>query len=168
MFGITKNGNAEKICLKIKNLAQERKIGTRRALYEIGKNLAKDARGLINQKPKHGKVYRKYAGIKGKKLARPTNYTASAPGEAPAVVTGLLRKSINFTVKGSDEMFFGVDLDRGNADYGKYLEYKNLIAMRGKGSKNIEPRPFISAAYQKNKRNIQQKFGIEINKELKK
>lgn len=173
MFTLNKNANAERIRLGIKNLSTLTTTGIRRAFYDIGKDLVKDAKDLINKQPKSGRVYRKYTGVQGP-LRSSQNYTASAAGEAPAVVTGVLRKSINFQVSGSIQMAFGIDLSRGGvlpnkgqeATYGKYLEYGNLISMSGKGSKNIEPRPFISASYQKNKRKVMQKFVEAINKEI--
>lgn len=167
MFVIKKSANLANIKLKIKNLDNIEKQTIRKTFYEIGKDLVADTKEIINKTPKTGKMYRRYYGQKGA-LKRPSYYTASAPGESPAVVTGKLRKSINFTVSGNYEMKFGVDLDRANADYGKYLEYRNLIAMTGRGSKNIAPRPFISAAYIKNKNKIEQRFSTAINQVIKK
>lgn len=143
--------------------------GIRKTLYDSGKDLAQDARNLINMKPKHGKLYRVSKGIGGKKLKRKKNYRASAPGEAPGVITGKLRKSINFTVTGVNQLEFGVDTRSryGGATYGKFLEYANLLTFSGQGSKNIKPRPFISASWKKNKVKIMQRFDQAIKQEIK-
>lgn len=165
MFTLTKNASAIKNSMRIKNLAGAEKQAIRKAFYDLGKILVADTREEINKKPKSGRRYVKYQGVKGR-LKKPQYYNASAPGEAPAVVTGTLRKSINFTVSGASEMKFGVDLSRGDASYGKYLEHGNLLAMSGQGSKNIKPRPYISAAFAKNKNNIERKFSAEIAQAL--
>lgn len=156
-----------RVNLQIKNLASVEKQAIRKTFYDVGKDLVSDAKEEINKTPKSGRQYRKYYGQKGR-LKRPQYYTASAPGEAPASVTGKLRKSINFTVSGDNQMTFGVDLGRGNATYGKYLEYGDLISMTGQGSRKIKPRPYLSAAYKKNISNIQQKFVNAINQAIKK
>lgn len=166
MFSLTTNANIDRIELKIKNLANAEKQAIRKTFYEVGKDLVADTKTEINKQPKSGKRYLKRYGQKGL-MKRPQYYTASAPGEAPAVVTGKLRKSINFTVNGFNEMAFGVDLKYGDAPYGKYLEYGDLVSMTGQGCEKIKPRPFISAAYKKNVNKIQQKFSNAINQAMK-
>lgn len=170
MFSFKESSNNAKVTQQINNLNALTQRGIRRALYENGKDLADDARKFINTKPKHGKIYKLSHGVKGKELTRLKKHTASAPGEAPAVITGLLRKSINFTVSGVNQLEFGVDMRKryGGADYGKYLEFADLIFMTGQGSKNIKPRPFISASYKKNKVKMMQRFSNSINQELNK
>jgi type II secretory pathway pseudopilin PulG len=167
MFSIKPKTNIAAVELKIKNLANVERQAIRKAFYDVGKDLVASAKEEINKTPKTGRQYRKYYGQKGR-MKRPGYYTASAPGEAPAAVTGKLRKSINFTVSGSSEMTFGVDLSRADASYAKYLEYANLVSMTGRGSKNIAPRPFLSAAYKNNKGNIERKFSQAISQAMKK
>jgi hypothetical protein len=168
VFSLTQASNVAQISLNLKNLANTEKQVIRKTFYDAGKDLVADAKKEINKAPKHGNIYRKYVGAGGRKLKQPKYYTASAPGEAPAVVTGKLRDSINFTVSGSDQMVFGVDESRKGVEYGKYLEYSYLIGMSGQGSKNIKPRPFISAAYKQNEKKMMQKFTNAINQALKK
>lgn len=168
MFMLMKPANAAKINFKFNNLDNDVKKTIRRSFYDIGKLLVSDTKKEINRKPKTGKRYIKYRGVGGRNLSKPQYYNASAPGEAPAVVTGKLRDSVNFTVNGSAEMVFGLDMSKSEALYGKYLEYENLIEMTGQGSKNIKPRPFITESYRKNKGNIERKFDIEIRKEIQK
>jgi len=174
MFTITPKANVARVNLQLKNTVPLVRNAIRKAFYDIGKDLVASTKEEINKKPKHGAIYLKTHGLRGE-LKKPRYYTASAPGEAPAVVTGQLRKSINFTVNGYNEMIFGVDLSRGKAPYGKYLEYSNLTALsviRLAGvfhDKNrVSPRPFISAAYKKNKSNIKRKFANAINQAIKK
>lgn len=161
MMKIYPNREAEQITRKFAGLSIVPQKAIRHAFYDLGKELVKDAVKLINTKPKHGRTYRKSIGIGGRRRA-PYNHVASAPGEAPAVITGELRKSVNFTVHGSNQMQFGVDLTKGNAPYGMFLEYANMLSMSGWGSMNIAPRPFISESYYRNRR----KFPIRFNNEI--
>jgi len=158
----------DKIKLQIGKLNDDTKQAIRLAYHDIGKDLMVEARRLINEKPKHGKKYITKIGIKGKVLKRGAKkYTSSAPGEAPAVITGELRKSINFTVGGWKRMEFGIDLKHGNAPYAHYLEYKDMIAMQGE-YKYPKPRPFLSGAYKNKKANILENFKRYIAKNLEK
>jgi hypothetical protein len=168
MFGMKlKPGTRNKrVFLQIEGLKNATTRAIRTGFYTIGKKLVADTKNEINKTPKSGRIYRIYKGVKGR-LKQSRIHIASASGEAPAVITGTLRKSINFTVFGANSMKFGVDLDRGAADYGKWLEYKNIVTMSGKGSKNIAPRPFISASYKKNKQQLVTIFKNALAKEYK-
>lgn len=170
MFSITESTRNANVFQKIANLQKLTETGIRKALYANGKDLAADARNFINMKPKHGRLYRIKHGLQGKELKRIKSYQASAPDEAPGVITGKLRKSINFTVTGTNQLEFGVDTRSryGGAEYGKYLEYADLVSFSGQGSKNIKPRPFISASYKKNKGRMTQRFEQAIKQEMNK
>lgn len=63
-------------------------------------------------------------------------YTASAPGEPPAVMTGQLRNSIQFRVKGGRTVSGEVGSELRKA---VELEF---------GTKKIEPRPFLRPTFQ--------------------
>jgi hypothetical protein len=169
MFGmkIKPGARNKKVFMQIDGLKNATTRAIRYGMKTVGAMLVRDTVAVINEQPKHGRSYMVKVGRGGRELKSGRLHVASAPGEAPAVITGTLRKSINFTVIGSDKMKFGVDLDRGNADYGKWLEYKNIVSMSGKGSKNIAPRPFISASYKKNKDYIPTIFKNCLAKEYK-
>jgi hypothetical protein len=166
IFSIHRNANVSKVKLKLKNLSTLTRTAIRKTFYDVGKTLVADAKREIDTQPKHGRIYKKYFGVKGR-LKRPRLHVASAPGEAPAVITGNLRKSIDFTV-GNMSMTFGVDTTRFKVKYGKYLEYGDLLTFSGQGSPNIKPRPFISASYRKNAENIHRKFINAIDEAMKK
>lgn len=133
LFDITNN--------KITNLTKNTKQGIRKAFYFIGKDLKKESVRLINQKPKSGRFYIINVGIGGKALKSPRIHQASAPNEAPAVITGKLRKSISFNVHNFNQLEFG-----SNVEYGKYLEL---------GTVKMKPRPYLKPSIlNKNKNSI--------------
>lgn len=68
--------------------AQALKLADKRC-GDIAKLIMKEARRMVNEGPKTGRVY-----MKGKNADRP--HQASAPGEAPATDTGNLAHGINF------------------------------------------------------------------------
>lgn len=83
--------------------------------------------------PKSGRIYTHYFFVdksgrlrKGKKRRKP--HIASAPGEAPAVDSGFLRKSVTSQVKGL------VGTVSVGANYGIFQE---------RGTAKIKPRPYI-------------------------
>ena len=96
---------------------------TRRAFYDIGRDMRDETRRLIMERPKHGRIYYRF----GRK------HIASAPGEAPANWTGKLRKSVGFSVR-RDEVEYGYKIF-----YGKFLE---------EGTYKMKPRPGLRKAYE--------------------
>jgi hypothetical protein len=180
MFTIKRSANVAKIQKFLNALPAAQKQVIRKTYYDIGKDLVADARKEINKKPKSGRFYEKpesgaskdrrgmlaMAGY-GNYAPRRRMYQASAPGEAPAKVTGALYDSIDFNVNGWQQMSFGVDQAREGVNYAAFLEYANLVSMTGQGSPKIKPRPFLSAAYASNKVKIKQKFANAIDRILK-
>lgn len=127
----------EPMLAKLHILPSSTKLALKQALGDIGKDLKKDALELIDKQPKTGRVYRIRLG------GRIVTHVASAAGEAPAVLTGRLRRSINYKVISYRMLEFA----SYGVPYAKFLEYENLVTQSGQGSKNIEPRPFLSAAF---------------------
>lgn len=166
MIKIEEDPGNRRVVLKIKQFANLTSKAIRMGFYEVGKDLVHEAKDLINKKPKHGRTYIKHVGVGGRKLKSGLKHIASAPGEAPAVITGKLRDSINFTVHGANEMDFGVDQTRKGVKYGKFLEYENPVSKEGQGSSKIKPRPYISKAYENKRRNIEKIFFEEIKKHI--
>lgn len=147
----------------------------RHAFYDIGKKLVADTKTYFDE-PKSGKTYLKRfraerrvkLGTTLTRLKNAKKYVASAPYESPAKVTGTLKASVNFLVEGTARLLFRVDQERYGCEYGKYLEYKDLVNQKGQGSKNIKPRPFISRAYHANKEFMRNRFLQSIREANKK
>ena len=71
-------------------------------------------------------------------------YTASAPGEAPAVATGALRQSIQVQVVRRDDGIVGAVGSR--LDTSVYLET---------GTRTMAPRPFLGPAFEESRPEIE-------------
>lgn len=148
------------IFIKISDLRSKNKEGIRKAFYDIGKDLTKTTSNLILA-PKHGKIY------KIRRLKRIKMHRASAPGEAPANLSGTLRKSVGFDVNGSTKMEFGVRAPTSSiktkkttgAIYGVYLE---------DGTKKMAKRPFLITAIKQNQKNTKLRFDTWLKRELSK
>ena len=75
-------------------------------------------------------------------------YTASAPGEAPAVRTGALRSSYSWEITKEGENIVGL--------VGSPLEYALCLE---KGTSKMSPRPHLISSFEKNKDRILEKMG---------
>lgn len=150
MLKITADEANRRVIIQVNGAPDKIKTGIRRAFYNLGGKLRKSASDSILEKPKHGRIY---LVRKGKRLYR---HQASAPGEAPANLSGTLRRSLGFDVRGSNQMEFGVR--DGKATYGKDLEL---------GTKRMLKRPFLIKAIKANERNAREFFTNEIDKALK-
>lgn len=98
---------------------------------------------LLTNGPRTGRVYT----IRGKK------HQASAPGEAPARITGRLAKSVGYKVTGHDQLVVGEE-----AEYAAFLE---------SGTGRMKPRPHLSIAVDQTKTtvlNILERFIMEAHK----
>lgn len=97
--------------------------------------------------PRHGRVYYIPSQARGRRK-HPTTYTASAPGEAPAVMLGNLRNSIGFTPpvwEGwtvSVSVGPGLGLTSSGVNVGSYAKILEWGGVTSKGVR-ILPRPYI-------------------------
>jgi len=148
--------------IAIKEMNKRTLQGIRSAFFDIGKDLTKDTQASIMDKNKHGHLYR----VKVRGISR--WHRASAPGEAPANLTGKLRKSTGFEVRGSDQMEFGYRGGKKGVDYGIYLELGTKKGAKAGREWRMAPRPALEMAVMKNQGNMQSKFENLINKSLSK
>jgi hypothetical protein len=108
----------------------------RSAFYNFGKDLKQESRRLIKEPPKTGRIY--VLRIGGKRIV----HQASAPGEAPANLTGKLRASVNYNVSRANEIRFGAGSE-GDVEYAKTLEL---------GDSRIKKRPYLLPSINKNEK----------------
>jgi HK97 gp10 family phage protein len=94
------------------------------------------------EEPKAGKIY----------IINGRRHQASAPGQAPAIITGDLKNSVRYELKGSD-LLFGAG--NNEVDYAKFLEL---------GTKKMAKRPFIEITARENYKNIENAFDAEFKR----
>jgi hypothetical protein len=126
---IFKRGPNNKKTLDLINDSPHRfRTGARRGFAINGRMLVADVITKMNKKPKGGRSYKIYRGLGGRKLKRARIHIASTPSEYPAVITGALRKSVDFKILGFSEMEFGAGNNR--VKYAKPLEKRNKYLTR--------------------------------------
>ncbi len=123
------------------------KDGARKGFDINGQMLVKDVRHEMTHGRKSGNTYKVYRGLGGRKLKRPRLHIASTPSEYPAVITGDLRKSVDYKVRGSTRLEFGAG--NGFMIYPKILEERNQ---------------FLKRTFEKHKN----QFKTNLNREIKK
>lgn len=148
MFTIKEDPRNERIFNITAKMPITSRTGMRHGLYQFGKLLYTDTRQEILRKPKSG---REYIIRKGNRRFR---HIAAADGETPANITGNLRKSVEFKVRGSNEMEFGYD---NSVDYGKYLEL---------GTKKMGAKPGLKNSIDKNQVRGVNLIANEINNRM--
>jgi len=123
----------------------------RKAFHAIGKDYRVMAKQSIIDPPKTGIKYRE-----SRRNRTVFIHQASAPGQAPANLTGALRKSITTKISSPHSMRF--EAGGGKVDYAKKLEEGIRIAKR----------PYMIPAMKANRQNAIQHFEREIKKAIKK
>lgn len=163
----------QKAIVQIKRIGLLSKTGVRRGFYYLGKDLVAESKKLIRKKPKTGRTYfiRKVIG------GRLVRHVASAPGEAPARITGALLNSLDFDVIGADRMEFGSKrktqflqraIGAGFTVRGTrrtQIEYPRFLEL---GTSKMAKRPYLLPSIKGNQRNARVHFNREIKKALSK
>ena len=137
---------SKKVLVKLYQMEQRNKKAIHDALFEIGKENVKYCQDLMLEK-KTGRIYN----IKG------IEHQASAPGEAPALRSGNLFRSIDYEVRGSSEMEFGDKSQSDKAPYGLFLE-------EGVPQNNLDPRPHIGRTVEDRQKEALNSFNSHIKK----
>lgn len=126
VFGSVK-GFRETIA-NLAKLGEAAKLETMKLVEKTAINVQREAVRSIQRGPKTGRVYTRGG----------TTHRASAPGQPPATDTGALASSVQ-RVTSDDGMQAAVGT---GLDYGAHLEF---------GTKDIEPRPWLYPALEKNR-----------------
>lgn len=134
-------------------MAHKFKVGARRGFKLNGDALVADVRQKMTKKNKSGRVYLIYRGLGGRRLKNARRHVASGAGEYPSVISGNLRKSVDFRVKGSTRLEFGAG--GGKVNYAKFLE---------EGTSQIKERRFLRQTM----RSYQNQFKTTLNREINK
>ena len=108
---------SKQVLFDISTVEKSHGAAIRHALFETGKHLKDDARSRINNRGRTGNIYQFNGRV----------HQASAEGEAPANLTGALRNSVDYSVRGKRQVEFGYKVE-----HGEWLE---------NGSRFIKQRP---------------------------
>lgn len=139
---------SRKALIKLNTLSTKTKNGIRLAFYDIGRDLRKEIRSKILFEQKLGRNY--LVRLRG----RLKRHKASAPGQTGANLSGKYFKSIDYIVKGSNQLEFG-----SRVAHGKFLE---------EGTKHMSPRPGLKNAIDSKESEIERYLQHHIQRELKK
>lgn len=139
-----------KVLLEIDGIEDRVRRSVRQGFFALGKDLRKTASDAILEKPKGGKTY-----IRRTATGRKRRHVASAPGETHANMSGKLRRSLGFKVRGAHELEFGYGVDKDAPEYGIYLE---------EGTRNMGQRPSLGNAVEDTTRNAENYFDDEFRR----
>ena len=123
-------------------------------------DLKRDTKAEIMKKPKHGRLYR--VNLNGVIVM----HRASAPGEAPANLTGALKTSIGFNTVGANRLEFGVRQAFSRSGSMTTVNYGRPLEL-GATAANLLPRPFLLPAIVKNENKILVHFSDQIEISIK-
>ena len=137
------------ILIKIRKLDDHIKKALHNAFHEIGREHVIHTQNLMAEK-KTGRIY----------IINKEEHQASAPGEAPAIITGALQRNVDYSVRGFSEMEFGDKSQGGKPPIGAYLE-------EGSPKTNLEPRPHIKRAVEDRKKDTYNTLSQYIIKAIK-
>ena len=125
----------------------------RNALRISGTKLKRSANNAILHEKKRGRIYRVRTGT-----GRTRRHRSSAPGQSHANITGMLRRSLGWKVRGSKQLEFGYGADSDSAPvYGRFLEF---------GTVKMKARPTLKNALNSERRNIMRTLKREARKVL--
>lgn len=134
-----------RLFINISRIEQLTRNYIRRGFFLLGRDLGATANAEILRQPKSGRVY-----IRRDRAGRRRRHVASAPGETHANMTGDLRRSLGWRVRGhlSLEFGYGVGGDgvglRGAPEYAAAIEF---------GSRTLLARPSLRNAINSVNRN---------------
>ena len=144
----------EAVFLKLSRASRLTEFGIRKAWFAVGKDLIASANKAVLKRPRQGRVY-----IVRSPSGRRRRHRASRPGESHANLTGQLRKSIQWKVRGRD-LDFGYGIAKANAPpYAQFVE---------NGTTRMEARPTLLNAINENRRNAEQHLLNSVVQEFNK
>lgn len=140
----------------------------RKAWFALGKDLKSSANRAILKKPRAGRKYR----VRSRSTGRRRTHIASRPGESHANLSGDLRRTIGWTVQGTESLDFGYGVAEGRgkgkaAEARAPTEYGRAMEL-GFPPRNLEARPTLANAIQDTQRTVEREFQRAMDEEFKK
>lgn len=148
---LTRSRDTEKVLVKLEQANILTEKGIRRAWFAVGKDLKASANKEILRRPKGGRTY-----IRRDRAGRRRRHVASAPFETHANMTGALRKSIGWKVRGV-QLEYGYGATKPAPSYAPFVEL---------GTTKMEPRPSIQNSIKENRRNTERHLSDSVLREL--
>ena len=144
------NRQNDRVFGRIENLQRLTRRGLRQGMFRAGQTLRAEASRAILNDPKTGIVY-----IRRDRSGRRRRHQSSAPGETHANLTGTLRRSLSFQLRGSSEIEFGYGVSSGRSapDYAGFVEF---------GTTKMRARPSLLNTLRSQQGNLTQHFEREI------
>lgn len=152
-FSFELTGPSKRVLDRAQNMDRRVRRQIRHSMYQIGNDFVKTASKKILEKPKTGQTKI----VRRGKTRRRFRHTASAPGEAPANLSGTLRRSLGFSVQGHSQVELGAGKDGSGVKYARALEF-------GFSPRNLKPRPYVVKSAEENFRNT----GVHLENNIKK
>lgn len=157
MFKLIEDPQNKKVMMANAKLPNHISKGIRKGAYISGKALVAELRSDMNRS-KSGKTYKVTTGIGGKVLKKPRLHRASSSSEAPAVISGEFRKSVDFLVRGNRTLEFGSGNEGLAKDYAEVLEL---------GSDKMAARKPLGRTVKKLENQVKTNLAREVNKQIK-
>lgn len=166
MTAIVLDAKGKQSIIKLKRLNTTFETGIRQALYAIGRQLNRDLRNGLKQRPLRSGIAYNVTQKKGLKRlsgrarrgSRGRNvHIASTPSEFPARLNGQLRDTIGYDVTGSQRLTIGSA--RTEKPKSKFLPYAGFLEKRNH---------FIEKTINNNRREMEQFLGTKVQLELRK
>ena len=111
-FNMTLDSRSREVLVEATELRALTRRSIRHGWFALAKDLRQTANIEILRRPKGGRVY-----IVSGPSGRRRRHIASAPGETHANLSGTLRKSLGWLVRGHTGMEFGYGVDKPAPDY---------------------------------------------------
>jgi HK97 gp10 family phage protein len=143
----------KKVYAQINRLKPAMHRSVRHGFFDLGKDLRQTASQNILKRPKGGRTY-----IIRTRGGRRRRHVASAPGETHANLSGRLRRSLGWKVRGSSEMEFGYGVDKDTTEYAPFVE---------DGTRRMAARPSLKIAVNETTRNAENYFGRRFKDEIR-
>ena len=161
------DAKGRKSLIQLKRLQNGFETGIRRAGYLTGRDMVDFAKEKMKEKPKTGvtRLIRR-GSIRRRHTASNANVS---PPEFPANLSGNLRRSLSFKVRGSEQLEFGAGAQKSNTgDAFRYARILELGGQAGRGRKTtIKPRHYLRQTINANTRNLTVNIQNEVKKQIK-
>ena len=144
------SAQVKELTKSLKARSKQIPAGTTNAMIKACLLIESDAKILMTDSPATGRSY--WKGKHGN-----IEHHASAPGEPPAVDTGMLRASVTHVIEGGGFSTQLVGRVGTHLMYGAYLEF---------GTSTMRPRPWISVALEINRSKLTEIFSVEMTSAL--